>query len=94
MDRLEIPLRAIRSQGKTDGEKTARNTSAPLAGHGRGLQQTAVGRRAKSPVRQDNNYNFRQKNGLMRPDGSKVIFFVGVGASIAIAVFSLVFALG
>ena len=30
----------------------------------------------------------------MRPDGSKVIFFVGVGASIAIAVFSLVFALG
>jgi len=29
----------------------------------------------------------------MRTNGSKIIFFVGVGASIAIAVFSLVFAL-
>ena len=29
----------------------------------------------------------------MRPNGSKVIFFVGVGASVAIAMFSLIFAL-
>ena len=40
------------------------------------------------------NYNFINKLKNMKTNGSKIIFFVGVGFSVVVAMISLMFALG